>query len=176
MNTGHFLYAKDSLGQLWFRRDDSAWKTKAIERECQVCHRMFPTIPSRHGKYCSKHCSGKATTPFKELKGYKHHAWKGGMIDAKGYIKLHVPTHPYATCHKYVFEHRLVMEKHLGRYLLPHEKVHHLNGNRRDNGIENLELWTVRHVEGVRTKDVYVKCPCCSKEFPYDKIEYVGKH
>jgi endogenous inhibitor of DNA gyrase (YacG/DUF329 family) len=176
MNNKHFSYQTDFLGQTWFMRDDGPYKTKAIEKECPICHKNFFTVPSRDGKYCSRRCAGMVTTPFKDLKGFKHHAWNGGVIYAKGYVKRHVPDHPYASHHKYVFEHRLVMEKQLGRYLMPHEKVHHRNGDRSDNRIENLELWTVRHIEGMRANDVYVKCPCCQKEFPYDKIEYVGKH
>lgn len=79
---------------------------------------------------------------------------KKEFIDRYGYVMAHAPAgHPYARCKGigsgakggstgYVRLHRLVMEKHLGRFLEPHEVIHHINGNKLDNRLENLELTT----------------------------------
>ena len=59
------------------------------------------------------------------------------------YLYLYLPKHPNATKSGYVAEHRAVVEKILGRYLKKKEVIHHINGNKHDNRLENLEVMTV---------------------------------
>ncbi len=82
----------------------------------------------------------------------RHHNWKGGRTtDSNGYIKLlSKPSHPGGINRTgYIFEHRLVMARHLGRSLLSGETVHHINGDRADNRIENLQLRQSNHGKGI---------------------------
>lgn len=73
--------------------------------------------------------------------GEKHACWNGGKrTTIHGYVEIYCPSHPHASKRKTVYEHRLVMEKHLGRYLNTDEIIHHINGNKKDNRIENLLL------------------------------------
>ncbi|MFA5407118.1 MAG: HNH endonuclease signature motif containing protein [Candidatus Nanoarchaeia archaeon] len=72
--------------------------------------------------------------------GSNNGSWKGGRRFKNGYKEILCRDHPYHDNKGYVKEHRLVMEAHIGRYLLPSEIVHHINGDRLDNKIENLML------------------------------------
>jgi len=75
-----------------------------------------------------------------QAKGKNAMNWQGGKKKNNGYVMIYNPKHKYSDQQGYVREHRLVMEKHIGRYLEKHEVVHHKNGARNDNRIENLEL------------------------------------
>lgn len=65
-----------------------------------------------------------------------------GSHKIQGYVRRRVENHPFSDKRGYVSEHRLVMEAHIKRFLKPDEVVHHINGIRDDNRIENLEIYT----------------------------------
>lgn len=96
------------------------------------------------GRKVSKETRRKISLALKGKKtlfntGKKHYNWKGGRKkDKKGYIQILKPKHPYCNSKGYIYEHRLVIEKQIGRYLLPKEVTHHINGIKDDNRKENL--------------------------------------
>ncbi|MFA5321197.1 MAG: HNH endonuclease [Smithella sp.] len=79
-----------------------------------------------------------------KLAGDKNPMWRGGrkIHYGSGYILVYCPSHPCAHKDGTVFEHRLVMEKHIGRLLCSTERIHHINGIKDDNRKENLQLFS----------------------------------
>ena len=75
--------------------------------------------------------------------GERNPSWKGGkIIDKSGYVLIKVYDHPFANNAGYVRQHRLVMEEHLKRFLLPTEIVHHKDGSKHNNDLDNLEVFS----------------------------------
>ena len=82
-------------------------------------------------------------TPYSTYRGLRKRNIKGWTIDG-GYRLIYAPDHPKAKPNGYIREHRLIMERHLGRVLESDEIVHHINHDKLDNRIENLELTTAK--------------------------------
>ena len=100
---------------------------RAKTKKCETCLREF--IPRWHvRRFCSKSCSGRSR------KGADHPAFKHGLHGG-GYRLITVDG-------EQVLEHRHIMEKHIGRKLLPHEVVHHKDEDKTNNNISNLEIMT----------------------------------
>lgn len=109
-------------------------------RKCLICEKEFYVKPSHlkygRGKYCSKICQGKT------IKGPGNPMWNGGIKrDGQGYLRMLAPDHPAADSMGYVFQHRIIMEQSLDRYLKLGEVVHHENEDASDNRPENLRLF-----------------------------------
>jgi hypothetical protein len=84
-----------------------------------------------------------------------------GHLDRNGYIRV------LSSDGIQTFQHRLVMEQHLGRKLLKSENVHHKNGIRSDNRIENLELWSIAQPVGQKLEDKITWCIEFLKQYGY---------
>jgi hypothetical protein len=86
---------------------------------------------------------GHHSSPLTEFKKgerckEKHPQWKGGKHYCNGYIAVLAPEHPNSNKRGRIYEHRLVIEDKIGRYLTKNESVHHINGIKTDNRLENL--------------------------------------
>ena len=106
---------------------------KKPSTECLYCGVLFRRYGGGHeAKFCSRSCYLASNPKVLTAQGYV-------LVFNKQYSKR-----PNGQ----ILEHRLVMEKHLGRALTRHETIHHINGDKEDNRLENLQLRNGRHGKG----------------------------
>ena len=113
-----------------------------VQLICNNCKKTYEVIKSREkrSRFCSAHCHGKGVlakldqSTFNRARGERNHNWKGGRRKhTEGYMTILIDG-------AYILEHRHVMQQHLKRKLQRREHVHHLNGDKLDNRLENLEI------------------------------------
>lgn len=127
---------------------------REIRNECKVSGSTIKMVRRRNGISARK----------RDHWGNKHPRWKGGRdISRKGYVQVWVdPKGPFASMRRKdgkTGEHRMVMAQHLNRPLETYETVHHKNGIRHDNRIENLQLRVGNHGPGT-----YLVCRRCGSD------------
>lgn len=121
------------------------------------CKQLFFPKANSQGLYCSKRCGY-----IEKRKQYRE--IKDGYVviypDPEKYFDV---KYPGARGDGRIFEHRYIMQEYLGRPLLPNETIHHLNGCKTDNKMNNLELRAGNHGKGWVVDQ---HCPTCTCSFP----------
>ena len=117
-----------------------------VQFNCSTCGKSHERQGHKYNLQWKRHfCSVACQRAF--FVGANNPMWRGGKPTSNGYR--------YVTNNgKTTVEHRVVMEKHIGRPLRRFETVHHRNGVRHDNRIENLELYCSSHGAGQRVTDI----------------------
>jgi hypothetical protein len=137
----------EPLLRRWYERDELSLNEIARLIGCgtpsvwKAFRRLGIPMRRAHAQNTAKAASKFAAANKKRAQGQSNGRWKGGRhTDAHGYVVLYRPGHPMCHSRNYVYEHRVVVAESLGRVLRPDEIVHHKNGDRADNRLENLQL------------------------------------
>jgi len=122
-----------------YQRNGPLGKNRRNEKWiCKKCGMEYKP-KARDQKFCSSKCSADARKKYLSIPQCLAEASR--KLDKKiGYVRVYCPDHPKANTWGYVYEHRLIMEGILGRFLTEKEHVHHYNGQRWDNRPENLQV------------------------------------
>jgi hypothetical protein len=168
-----YNYSKDEFGWWWYIAGGTKCRCKV--KKCEQCNKYYIIAPQhfKTSRFCTRHCSSKS----QPKQGEKSRRWNGGRRkNNSGYVEIWISKEERQKRNRkrqYILEHRLVMEKKLGRKLQENESIHHINGVKDDNRPENLELWVKHSTPGIRTKDV-IECICCQGKGYILKEDSIG--
>ena len=130
--------------------------------------------------YCSMHYTRFKKHGNTETIAGKRAKWTEKIIDDQGYVLLPIKDHPNSRKGGHnggrVSEHRYVMSQYLGRPLFDNENVHHKNGDKTDNRIENLELWVVAQPKGQRPIDLIEYAHEILRRYEQDEEKFSGMY
>ncbi|OMD16236.1 HNH endonuclease signature motif containing protein [Paenibacillus odorifer] len=133
--------------------------SRKVSKACEVCGDLFEVKPSHYEVRftCSEACKYVRLGPRLKtlnLSGHDSVNWKGGRtVTPAGYVLVYAPGNPMSNVRGYVREHRLVMSEHLGRTLTGDEVVHHLDGDKANNVLDNLQLLTNAEHSAIHAKE-----------------------
>jgi hypothetical protein len=135
-------------------------------KHCPVCDKEF--ISKKYNqKYCCRCCRSKKGGRVQHNRPISDFEFKKSTKMGKGTINKNKGYRTFCIKGKHISEHRMIMEKFLGRPLENHETVHHKNGIRDDNRLENLELWSKSHPSGQRIQDKIQWAVCFLKTYGF---------
>ena len=130
---------KKSVGKIYYLlRDAGCHFNKKRKKETTDEERIHKSLALKGRKMSPEQIrliSESRRCTFNGLNGYGH-----TKPHNRGYVRAYVPCHPHASKDGYVMLHTILVERLIGRYLNDDEVVHHINHDRSDNRIENLQL------------------------------------
>lgn len=121
--------------EIWTRADLHSKRVERLRATSNTPENKAKRTKAGYASWDTPELRGKHIAALKARRGFK-----GQVKSPSGYLMVRADGHPHAKGNGYVLYHRIVMEQSIGRFLKPSEVVHHRDGNRENNSIENLAL------------------------------------
>lgn len=141
--TKNYFCSKRCLIEYYKGENSPYYKGLGKKVDCAYCkkkvYRENHEILRSNIYFCSKNCIGKWTS--KNRCGKNHPNFKNGFISSDGYKYKYAKEHPFSDKAGYIKEHRVIVENFIGRLLKKEEVVHHIDGDRLNNNVNNLMIF-----------------------------------